>query len=208
MNIKVEQALFEEHMREKFPDFSLVTVPKLRVRGGTTEIVYLDSSTDNRWQGWLDAKRSLGSSLMTEQIIEAAQQSGFECIKSCCNVPLKTCSTDQWQGDLRAFSLALSRIMPQQIIPTSAVAEDGARLRFSVSVSKMEESHRTTWWVVLRNLSIPHDYFGTTRSEAPGYITPFMSENEEHARHEAKVWAAFLDVPAQAECDCIMCKTL
>lgn len=75
---------------------------------------------------------------------------------------------------------------------------------FRVSISKMEESHRTTHWVMLINTKIrpkDADIFDTT-----GLITPYYSENLEHAQHEASVWAKFLGVPEQAECKCIMCE--
>jgi hypothetical protein len=74
---------------------------------------------------------------------------------------------------------------------------------FLVEVSKMKESHRETFWVRLTNTALrpanprPFDETGT--------ITPFMTEEQEHAQHVAKEWAEFLGVPHQIECNCIMC---
>lgn len=47
--------------------------------------------------------------LMAEQVEQAAEQSGFKRIHSCCDVPQKFCNSDVWQGELRAFGLALLR---------------------------------------------------------------------------------------------------
>jgi len=76
-------------------------------------------------------------------------------------------------------------------------------LTFKVSIQPMNESHRKTYWVVLENSNRPA---GTKIWDSVGRLTPFGSEDPEHARHEAKVWAKFLGVPEQASCDCLMCK--
>lgn len=75
--------------------------------------------------------------------------------------------------------------------------------KFEVSVCKMKESHRNTWWVQIKNLNLPHHFFG--RSDNPGYMTPYMSEVEEQAIHIASEYAKFLGVPDQVVCNCIMC---
>jgi hypothetical protein len=49
--------------------------------------------------------------LMRETIFKAAEEAGFVNIKSCCNVPLKCCGTDEWRGDISAFSAALIRLL-------------------------------------------------------------------------------------------------
>ncbi len=48
--------------------------------------------------------------MMREDIFAAADESGFKCIKSCCNVPLKVCSMDEWRGDICAFVAAILRM--------------------------------------------------------------------------------------------------
>jgi hypothetical protein len=48
---------------------------------------------------------------MRETIFKAAEEAGFVNIKSCCNVPLKCCGTDEWRGDISAFSAALIRLL-------------------------------------------------------------------------------------------------
>lgn len=49
--------------------------------------------------------------LMSETVEQAAEKSGFRRTYSCCDVPQKFCSGDVWQGELRAYSVALLRLL-------------------------------------------------------------------------------------------------
>jgi uncharacterized protein YchJ len=79
-----------------------------------------------------------------------------------------------------------------------------AKPAFTVQVDKMTESHRETFWVRLTNNALrpaePDGFMDET-----GQITPSYFENPEHAQHTAAEWAAFLGVPEQVKCTCIMC---
>lgn len=55
-----------------------------------------------------------------ELIQRAIKESGLEQIKSCCNVELKFCSTDEWRGDLAAFANILLRIHDEGYEPLSS----------------------------------------------------------------------------------------
>lgn len=61
---------------------------------------------------------------------------------------------------------------------------------FRVSVQKMVESHRETWWVCLDRGDRPLD----AKPWDKGRITPYMSTNKEHADFTAKEFADFLGV--------------
>lgn len=64
-------------------------------------------------------------------------------------------------------------------------------MQFEVCVYQMTESHRLTYWVCLTNSDRPKD---ATIFDTDGKVTPFMSENPEHAVLDAKDWAEFLGV--------------
>ena len=59
---------------------------------------------------------------------------------------------------------------------------------FRVSVQEMRESNRTTFWVCLDRGDRPLD----AKPWVDGRITPFKSENKEHADIEAERWTKFL----------------
>ena len=59
---------------------------------------------------------------------------------------------------------------------------------FRVSVQEMKESQRTTFWVCLDRGDRPLD----AKPWVDGRITPFKSENKEHADIEAERWTKFL----------------
>lgn len=82
--------------------------------------------------------------------------------------------------------------VPSDIYRCLSRALQAGQRAFSVSVATMTESHRTTYLVRLVNNAIrPAD---TAIWDELGCISPFMSENKEHAMAEAKVWAEFLGV--------------
>lgn len=62
--------------------------------------------------------------------------------------------------------------------------------RFVVYVEVMEESHRTTYWTTIERADRPKD----AKPWDPGRVHPFLSENREHAEHEAAEWAETLGV--------------
>ena len=64
---------------------------------------------------------------------------------------------------------------------------------FTVEVCEMTESHQKTYWVVLTRAGGSDKVWA---SPEEGRITPFKSTNREHAEHEAREWAAFLNVSA------------
>lgn len=70
----------------------------LDIKSDPTGILIVET-TEN-----LKPYKPLHQELTSEQVEAAAMQSGFKCIQSCCDVPQKFCSTDVWQGELRAFS--------------------------------------------------------------------------------------------------------
>lgn len=81
----------------------------------------------------------------------------------------------------------------EEALEILTAATEGSKLEplFAVSVQKMVESHRTTYWVTLVRSDRPKDAkFGDTE----GYITPSYHENVEHANGEAQAYAAFLGV--------------
>jgi hypothetical protein len=61
---------------------------------------------------------------------------------------------------------------------------------FKVTISVMQESHRTTYWVVLTHADRPSDIMPWDDRESR--TTPFMSEILEHVCIEAYSWARFL----------------
>lgn len=61
---------------------------------------------------------------------------------------------------------------------------------FRVSVNKMVESHRDTYWVCLDKGDRPLDAMPWD----DGRMTPFTTEIKEHAEIEAESWAEFLGV--------------
>jgi hypothetical protein len=65
---------------------------------------------------------------------------------------------------------------------------------FRVFVDTMFESHRVTYWTTIVRADRPKDAMPWN---ATGKITPFMSKNLEHAEHEARAWAEFLQVPVE-----------
>lgn len=69
--------------------------------------------------------------------------------------------------------------------------------KFKVFISKMIESHRTTYWVTIHNLDIYNK--APFNSSQEGCITPYMSESLSNARYEAKTWAGFLGVEVEIE---------
>lgn len=72
-------------------------------------------------------------------------------------------------------------------------ATEGSSLEplFSVSVQRMVESHRTTYWVTLLRSDRPKN---ATAFDSEGRITPSYHVNLEHANHEGQEWANFLGV--------------
>ncbi len=46
--------------------------------------------------------------VMNEEVIAAAKDVGLTRIYSCCDVPLKFCSSDIWRGDLAGFARVLN----------------------------------------------------------------------------------------------------
>jgi len=65
-------------------------------------------------------------------------------------------------------------------------------MTFKVEISKMNESHRVTWWVILTNTDVrPAD---ANFMDSTGQQTPFYSEEKWQAEQEAQEWADFLGV--------------
>lgn len=52
--------------------------------------------------------------LQREEIFEAAEEAGFKRMDSCCNTPLKTCSADEWKGNLSALVVILEKKFHQK----------------------------------------------------------------------------------------------
>lgn len=72
-----------------------------------------------------------------------------------------------------------------------AQAKSGAtKPGFNVFVQVMEESHRTTYWTTIERTDRPKN----AAPWEPGRVHPFLSENREHAEHEATEWADVLGV--------------
>ena len=63
---------------------------------------------------------------------------------------------------------------------------------FTVRISKMIESHRHTYWVILEHNGRPKD---AKPWDKTGYITPYMSEHLDRAQYTAQEWADFFQVP-------------
>lgn len=61
--------------------------------------------------------------------------------------------------------------------------------KYRVSIVKMTENHKTTYWVCLDKPDRPIDADPWTR----GRITPYKSEIKSRAVSEAKTWANFLN---------------
>lgn len=59
----------------------------------------------------LSTPPAVPSLLMSETVEQAALESGLKRMHSCCDVPGKFCSSDVWQGELRAYSIALLRLL-------------------------------------------------------------------------------------------------
>ncbi len=51
----------------------------------------------------------LTTPLSTEHVVEAILEARLVCTKSCCGVPLKFCSTDEWKGELQSFVRCIER---------------------------------------------------------------------------------------------------
>jgi len=88
------------------------------------------------------------------------------------------------------FSIALKRatLTFSEIDKEKDIKADG---KYIVRVNQMTESHRLTYWVVITNPTrkVTDNVFNNK-----GKITPFYSENVEHANIEATQWAEFLEV--------------
>jgi hypothetical protein len=67
---------------------------------------------------------------------------------------------------------------------------------FTVSIDMMEESHRVTHWVTLKNASRPAD---AKPWDNVGLKTPFKHENLEYVQEVAHSWAGFLGVEVQQD---------
>lgn len=67
---------------------------------------------------------------------------------------------------------------------------------FTVSIERMEESHRVTHWVMLKSVSRPAD---AKPWDKVGLKTPFKHENLEFAQDVALGWAGFLGVEVEQD---------
>ncbi len=75
--------------------------------------------------------------------------------------------------------------------------------KFGVSVLTLRASEGTSYVVELINHRLRPA--GAQMIDMTGRTHPFAHTNQKYAQHEAKEWAAFLGVPDQASCNCIMC---
>jgi ribosomal protein S16 len=69
------------------------------------------------------------------------------------------------------------------------LAKTAKAMEFDVSVVKMTESHRITWWVVITNSDRPED---AGMMDNVGKLTPFYSTDSKQAIVTAANYALFL----------------
>lgn len=94
---------------------------------------------------------------------------------------------------LHQARVALEEDDTEEALSIIEAATEGSQLQepFRVSVQRMKESHRVTYWVTLDRGDRPKD---ASPFETEGRITPSLHENLEHANHEAEEYAKFLGV--------------
>jgi ribosomal protein S16 len=97
-------------------------------------------------------------------------------------------------NDLEASGEATQALHEAALIAPAPAAP--AVPAFTVSIERMEESHRVTHWVTLKNASRPAD---AKPWDKVGLKTPFKHENLEFAQDVALSWAGFLGVEVQQD---------